>query len=333
LTTYDYDGIGGAVTANQYEVDGDAVAEADFEFALNEGDTVEIETSDTGVRTHSLTNQTVSGMVESSSAAGLFTIGELGDNPATAQDAEFTSVGANSVTIDGEVATVAAFNADLSVGDQATYARDNDIVTITLVNNEQTDQGGELIELALDPDGAGPLVATGAGPADAHNDGGTLALLDEDGPFNVDYPPDDADNDPVFLVDGVVSTEEELEDDLTAGDLVVVREADEALDTEARVSLTNTSLSGFPDDIDTLLNLVSVVGQDDATQLAADIDYTTDYFGGGDVIYVVDGDEVLLAAWEAALVNDVDDDSVIEIRAVESEGGSVLATEYRLTTE
>jgi hypothetical protein len=313
IAEYDYTDVTAPVTGNQYEVDGESVGEGDFEDALNEGDTVVIDTNDAGVRTFSLTNQTVSGLVDDI-VGTTFQIDGLGDDPAGPADEYFLSAGANSVTVDGEAAVVADFQADLTIGDQATFARDNGVVTLTLVNNAPTDQAGTLTE---DFD----LVAD------------TLELVDEDGVFTVDYTAPAAPQIRTLLVDGIVSTEAQFEAELTAGDVVVFRGADADSETDMQVSLTNSNLSGRIDDIDTTLETLDVVGPDDTELLVDDLDYSLAFYGGT-AVYVVDGVEVdSIVEFNDALDNDATEDAVITVVDVESDGGTQLATEYRLTTE
>jgi hypothetical protein len=316
IAGYDYTDTTAPVTGNQYEVDGAAVGVADFEDALNEGDTVEIETNDAGVRTFMLTNQTVSGLITTvgETVAGGFQIGSLGDDPEGAQDGDFVVPAADvNVTVDGEAATAAEFSADLTVGDQATYARDGGVVTLALVNNVPSDQGG---------------VATENFDTAAN----TIELVDEDGAFTVDYTAPGGDLERTLLVDGVVSTEAQFEAALTEGDVVTFRAADETTDTDMRVSLTNGTLSGRVEDQDTALQTLDVVGPDDATLLVDDLSYATAFFGGT-AVYYVDGVEVTLAEFDDALDNDATEDATIAIVDLETEEGTQLATEYRLTTE
>ena len=344
LTTYDYNTAVGAVTDNVYSTDGTNVGIAAFEADLNEGDLVEVTTSDEGVRTHSLTNQTVSGMVEDvvPDADGVeagaqlgFMIGILGDDPADDDNDDYFEVaGAASYTVDGEAAVEQDFADDVSVGDTASYSRDNGVVTLTLVNETPASQSGEVVQPGQDPDGGGPLAATALGGA---ADGGTLLIVRDDGPTNVGYPAVAGADlpDPVFLVDGVVSTEAELEADLTAGDLVSVIEEDSASDTGARVALSNTSLAGTPENFVLANDTIDVVGQDGETPLYVTLDYTAVgavYADSDSIVYVVDGTETDEAGFEAGLAT-IDEDSILEVAPITSDGGTVVATEFRLTTE
>lgn len=316
-----------------YEVDGTAAQLATFENAINEGDTFETSQDAALVDTCSLTNAVVAGdATRGAVAAGVttqFQVDNLGDDFSGAQDDFFVAdaaavtAGDQTISIDGTPATYLEFEAELSDGDQITYARNNGIEAITLVNaapNTVSGQAVDDLDIALD----------------------TFTIATDSGDEAVDYTAIAPARPTRFIVDGVLATEADFEADYTAGDAVSFTPDDAAGGTGPVVTLTNQDLAGSladvdannvappadaqVDDNDSTLDVIAANG---TTILVDELDYTLAFFGGTPR-YFVDGAEVALAVFEDALEAideaDTEDDATLTVVA------TALATEYRLTT-
>lgn len=216
--------------AEAFRVDGATATLEEFEADVNEGDTIEI-----AAGSFNLANQVVEGdaddteVIEGALIAPLtsnetrFKIGGLGDDPAASSDPGQTpdeEASGNddryvvdgtdeNLRIDGAEATYEQFEAAINDGDQMTYARQDGIETITIVNENEV-LAGESLEGA-DGDGDGNPIAD-------DSDGGSFTLVEDDGTETViDYT-----NATDFIIDGVLDTEAAFEEELSAGDDVVV---------------------------------------------------------------------------------------------------------------
>jgi len=212
-----------AYNGSLFSVNGTAATQAQFEAAINEGDTVVI-TAGTGGNpsTYALTDATVSGTVSTvNTLAHFVTIGNLGDDPTGPQDAGYDYSLANTTrTIDGNSATVAQFDAALNSGDSLTYTRVNNAgvgtQTFALTNHAPAPISGTVTE-THDPATNTATVVNGA----------TRTAIDYTGVT-------------VYKVDGVSSTEAEFEAKITAGDSLLFQAADAQTSTTGSVSLTNS---------------------------------------------------------------------------------------------
>jgi len=235
-----------AYNSQLFTVNGAAATQAQFEAAINEGDTVVI-TAGTGGNpsTYALTDATVSGTVTTIDTVNhLVKIGNLGDDPTVPQNASFNYSLANTVlTIDGASATQVQFDAALNQGDSLTYTRVNNAGTGTqtfaLTNHAPAPVSGTVTE-THDPATNTVTVVNGA----------TRTAVDYTGVT-------------VFKVDNVSSTEAEFESKITAGDTLVFQAADAQTSTVGSVALTNSTpdktVTGHVADIDTAAHTYDVV--------------------------------------------------------------------------
>jgi len=231
-----------------FSLNGTAVTQAQFEAAINEGDTVTI-TAGTGGNpsTYALTDASVAGTVSTvDTATHLVKVGNLGDDPTGPQNASFDySLANTTLTIDGASATQAQFDAALNQGDSLTYTRVNNAgvgqQTFALVNHAPAPVSGTVTETH---DSAANTVTV--------VNGATRTAIDYTGVT-------------VYKVDNVSSTEAEFESKLTAGDSLVFQQADAGTSTVGSVSLTNSSpdktVTGHinPASIDTAAHTYDVV--------------------------------------------------------------------------
>jgi hypothetical protein len=268
LAHYDYD----ATAYILYTADGASVSIAGFELDIQAGDMVSVTgKGDTAahIRTFALTNMTVSGSLSAFVAGTSISIGGYSD--------AFPVADGDSLTLDGDaVTTAAAFTAEATVGDAATYALKGGKVTATLTNKAYSAKSG----IALV----------------AYDDNATVTL--DDDTFTMDSSGTDvvvpfgaAD---ILSVDGVLVTAADFADALTPGDTAVYQAADGVVITKSSVQLTNTKgLSG--------VTLVSVGGGNATVEFSKggtpsdNIDYTSVTPVGlsatGDVVYEINGVE------------------------------------------
>lgn len=221
----DYDG-------QLYKTDGDSATKDEFEDDVNEGDHLDI-TGDTTL-TFALQNKTVSGTVmdPATAGAGQFRIGELGDDPddgaVPADDDDFESGATDDITVDGDSSDKATFDAEVTEGDEATYKREDDQVTITLENEAPSETEGTVVNRT------GDLIDTG---------GDMVTIIDDDGDdTTIDYAAG------TRKLNGSVASVDDLDDALTAGDHVVFQPADAGTSTTQQTRVTDEDLEGYADD-------------------------------------------------------------------------------------
>jgi len=265
-------------TGGLFTVDGDSVLVADFEAALNEGDTIEVEDLGETPETFHLTNGTLSGSVDGFDKTADVVNVKLS---AGAVIANLPYAGADSYMVDGSASNAAEFEADMTVGDSITHAIDVDgIVSFTLVNMAPSTQTGLAVEDSLADD--------------------EFTIVDEDGPTNVDYDPASlpTGTENRFFVDGELVTEAQFEaaGEYTAGDSISFTDADGDNDQNRVIALTNQPLRGTPDNLDSATNTFDVLGPDDETNLV-----TGETYAATDDLEV-NGSDVDEATFEAYLV-------------------------------
>jgi hypothetical protein len=205
---------------NTFSVDGTNASLSVFEGAISEGDTVSITAGSGGGNNYALSNQSVQGAVSFIDTSGtnhFVKIGNLGDDPTSAQDASFDfSLAGTTLTVDGASATASAFASALSLGDQLTYARNNGVQTMDLVNKPPTPISGVVTE--------------------THSAAGKTVTV-VNGPTRIPITYTAGAN---FTVDGVGSTEAQFEAALTAGDSLVWQAGDVPTTTHESMALTNS---------------------------------------------------------------------------------------------
>jgi hypothetical protein len=271
-----------------YTLDGASASFASFGFDLSVGDTAT--TSGTGadashIRTIALTNGTVVGTV-ATVGVGTLTIKPTGG---AAYADVITPAAGDTLTVDGTVATVAEFNAEVSVGDGVSYSRKGDVQTIALTNAAPAATTGYVIAFvantSVTPDSTGVAIPYAAVPN--------------------------------FVVDGVITTAGGFNDAVSLGDWVSYQPADTDTSTPESITLTNKPFAGTPDAIDTTAHTVALTFS--ATGAASDaVDYeATTAAGltvgaGGVVKYMVDGASATEAQFESAVAF-----------SIASDGGSV----------
>ena len=250
-----------------YTVDGEAATEVEFEAALNEGDSLDVDDLGEDVETFNLTNDVLSGTVDS---VGTDAIDVELSSGAVIEDIA-TNTGDN-YTVDGEASNNDGFDDDVTVGDSVTFQDEGEIASWTLVNMPPTAQTGLAVQDANITDG--------------------FVIVDSGGPIDIDYAGGDDTN---FFLDGEAVTQAEFEaaGEYTAGDSVSFTEADD--DEEEILVLTNQALRGAPDTVNTDADTLNVLGPDDETVLATGADYT-----GADL--QVNGSDVDEGTFEAHLV-------------------------------
>lgn len=299
-------------------VDGSVATFAQFDNDINEGDTIVIEENeDTGVTTLRLANETVSGLVNSvdSSVATEtnFSIDGLGDD---FMGGDFFSAdqtpapGDEIYVVDGEEVDFAEFTAAISNGDEATYQRVGDEETFTLGNLAPPEANGTVV----------PPFPAVSPPPPAPGDGGTITYVPDgdDATDTFDYTAG-----AVFIVDGLLVTEDVFEDNLSSGDDINYRPADPGTSTTERVVLNNEDLAG-----------ILVDGDGDDTNDTVQIDVYDEnevlldtYAPGGSDRYFIDGTEVTPTAFNEQLDGAEFDDG----NSVVIEEG-IVGNEIRVTT-
>ena len=302
-----------------YRVGSGTASAEEFAADLNEGDELVLDELDDGRRQLVLENRAVIGSVDAvqvDAEAGVarFRIGGLGDDPSTAQDDLYVAAreDAQRFVVDGTATGFDGFIAALSAGDAITYRRLDGIELFRLTNDAAAAVEGAATEL-VDPDGS-PV-------APQERDGGSVVVLTADGRTDVTYT-----SDAEFLLDGAVATEAEVEAALTAGDLVRYRAADPSTEQVEELRLDDRVLVGAVDDIsegDDTYDVVTPAGV-----LYEDLRYTGGVFGAPDT-YVVDGESVGLAEFEAALTAVDQGDAAATVAVVPAEDGG---TEHHLDT-
>ena len=301
-------------TGGIFFVDGAVANEGGFEGALSEGDTVVIETDAALNKTFRLTNQAVTGTVSAvDTALDLVRIGNLGDDPLTAQDTDYDYVNGattNTYLIGGAAATLAQFDAAVTVGDQLTYTRAANVQTFSLTNVAPPAVTGLLTE----------TFDTAADTATLHT-GAALVPIDYSGSA-------------VFRVNGVAVTEAEFEAaTMTAGDSITYQpdNPDTPADEES-IARTDATLSGGLEAISTALDEYDVIPSPTSTapDIYDDVVYTGAVFGGIDR-YFVNNAEVTLAVFEQYLTKvaaDLTPDDTIQV----VDNGDI-STDHKLTTD
>jgi len=299
-----------------YYIDGVVANLAAFEGALNEGDTVVIETDAANNKTFRLTNGTVSGAVTVVDATtDQVRVGNLGDDPLSAQDADYDYVAGsttNNYFVGGVAATLAQFEAALTVGDTLEVTRTGDTQTFRLTNVAPPAQSGVLTDV-FDITANTATLANGA--TDVLIDYSTCS---------------------VFRVGGAVVTEDEFEAQLTEGDTINFQpdNPDTTTVDECSISLTNGTLQGNLRDADATNNTFDVENAA-ANIIVDDLDYTTAYFGGT-ARYFVNGVEVTQAQFDAYIAKveaDTTPEETVVVEDVNTGAGDDLSTNYRLTTD
>ena len=286
-------------------VDGAAATTLQFENALNEGDTIQVDDLEGDDETFNLTNETLSGTVVDPTAASLDI--ELATG-AVVTDVD--STGGDSYTVDGGAVLEGAFTSALSQGDAVTFTAVNDanarVATWTLVN-------------------MAPSTVSGLGVDDLNVGADTFTLVRTSGEFNVDYTVADVTalgQDAFFYIDGVAATEAEFEADYTAGDAISFQAASDAGAGQDQVlALTNQNLAGTPDNVDTSdggaddSGSFDVLGPDNATSLET-------------IVYDLDGlldndDEVFINGAEITVDTEVTLEAVLTAIDLDALQGSV----------
>jgi hypothetical protein len=306
-------------TGDILQIDGAGVAAGQFENAINEGDTI-AGTSANGVETWNLTNQTRTGTatnVDDSPGDPVvnFQIGNLGDDPASAQNDDYVAgdgaAGTETFTIDGASATAQQFKDRLNNGDTVAYSRTGGIETFALTNVAPAAQTGTLA------DGSGQEIDTG-------ND--ELIIINGTVDTPVDYTGSTS-----FSVNGTLVTETEFEAALTAGDSVTFTpDNPDTAANEQKIAVTNANLTGQIDDID-LGNTEYDVVNAEGNAIFNDLDYTGGEFGGTDR-YVVNGTERTIDVFEDFLA-DIDAEPTPNSTDTITVIDAVASTDHQLTTD
>ena len=308
-----------------YTVDGVNVPRTAFLADANEGDQVALD--DPGLRgtpTYALTNDEVSGPVTASDVfsgsidfkidSGGYTEAPvlsplLGDDPNDDSDLLFhidtLASSGYALTIDGEAATGADFEDELSDEDLITYSREDGVESFDLVNMDQAASAGRLTEdydSALD----------------------TFTLLESTGRVTYSLDPD-----AVFVIDGVLSSQQNAEDAASAGDGFTVTPAT-ATDPQ-RIEIVNDTLDGMVDDVTvatfTTFDVLTADGLlYDNAQVQGDVFST----GNTTNRYYVDDVEVTQGDFITALQAAEPEVDPIEVISADDLGG--IANEFRLGT-
>jgi putative cell wall-binding protein len=318
-----------------FRVDAGAASMADFEAAINEGDTIAIEGG-----AFNLTNVVTTGAARNITTTMLlvpntrFNIGALGDiysassDAGDAQDTNDDQYQANgglapsgqAFVVDGQQSDYDGFSGDLTEGDQVSYQRKGGVETFSLVNRQQATIVGQAVEGSLNPDGNGAL---GAGTP-----GGTFSVVDEDGEVQeITYAAGGT-----YVVDDDIVDEAAFEAAFSGGDEIMFRAADAASSTTQRIELDNEDLRGTVSDANTgdspapdadhgNTNAPHSYGvlADAGTEEIAQVEYadtaTNEYY--------LNGTKTSLANFETALDNAFNEeaDDAITIRRVELDNG------------
>ena len=328
-----------------YSVDGTDAVVANFNAAVNEGDSLKI-TGTGATAKWELTNEETEGPANSIVVGDLpptvkLKVGALGDIPAASSDDQGDGAGNDDVyqasgspgstdkfTVDGQDSDYDTFSADVTAGDVVTYSRAAGVQTFALVNEAPSLVKGQAVD-GLDPQGA-PLPPTAKG--------GHFSVVTKDGPVDVDY-----DGTGAFVVDGSVSNETEFEAAYTAGDLIVFRASDAPSGTTERVELTNKTLGGPvgkdtintgddpnpPGSSDPGPNSYGVIGQDGETVLMQ-VTYVSSTASSN--TYFVNGGAVTLEKFEQELdaVKAGTKSATVQVQVTGT--GSSAVTQHRLTT-
>ena len=143
----------------------------------------------------------------------------------------FTPVATDSITIDGSAGALTDWNSELTDGDDVTVNRDNNKVTVTMVNKARTATTGTVVAKNI-----------ADGDVDIDDGGGEPhAYVNED--VGVDTV------DTVYIVNGILDDKDGFEEALTAGDDIVIVRADDVINTVDRVTLSDGVFSGTPREI------------------------------------------------------------------------------------
>ena len=327
-------GAGTGATGGQefvtYSLDGANVDRATFEASLNAGDTITVTGGDGQTtqrpRNFGLTNQTVTGSIQ--------TIVDPTTDPVqieTPAGATFlfdiSGATAQSITVDGNAATLEQVRQALSIGDAVTYTRVNNAVSFTLTNAAPQSITATVTDGSADP----TIEYYAAGD-------GTKTRT-------VDVPTDDNLN--TFKVDGQVVSRGTFFDSLTAGDSVTFLRADPQKTTDkSSFMVTNVALSGkiqsaaaaqAADDAGTgtatpaggtTVNLLLGNSRD---QVLATVDFSNPadpYVGNTEVQYFVNGDVKNITDFTTA-IDDVKTESTTGTLTLTDNGST---TEYRLVS-
>ena len=207
--------------------------------------------------------------------ADTYTFVAEGDDAATTVEYDSDDV----FTIDGDPATLAAFEAALDVGDEVTFiddATDDDNDQHALVNNDPSAVSS----------GTVGNVDTGAGTFVIIDPVSGVALSDVKTYTGA-----------LYEVDGAAATVASFEADVNEGDTVVIVTDDEG---EQTFQLTNAGVTGTVTSVDADADLVTIDALGDDPMSAQDAAYN--YVAGAATnVYTVDGDEVDLAEFEVSL--------------------------------
>ena len=201
-----------------WTVDGASATQQVFEGALSEGDTIDITPGSGGAATSfALTNRSVSGAVSTFDTGNkLVMIRKLGDDPTSSQDASYNyGLAGSTWTVDGSPTSADDFGAKLSKGDQLTYIRNGGNQSFTLTNTV-------------------PAAISGMVTETRNSNANTVIVVNGADRSTIDYSTATQ-----FRVDGVLSTEGQLEAKMTAGDSVTFQPADAPTNTVGTMSLTN----------------------------------------------------------------------------------------------
>lgn len=342
-------------TANTYVIDGASAAatQAAFEADVSEGDAITMALAGGGTRL-SLTNKTVSGRAAAIAAdgppAGLvnpavrFRAGGFGDDPASGEDSPDGVAGSDSAfvanggptatdtyTVDGAAQTgpnaQSAFAGALTAGDTVTYGRKGGVESFALVNAKPPLVTG-VAAAPLDGDGDGvPLTPAGG-------DGGSFTVVGRSGPDTVTYG-----SQGVFVVDGRIATEAELEAAYSAGDGISFQAADPASSTQQELRLVSGPVEGTvdPASVNTgdapgapgspAPNSYAVLGPDGRTRLDT-VTYSSVMAAAN--TYLIGDKTATLEEFEAALtsIKDAKATATATVRVIGT--GAQQVTEHRL---
>lgn len=310
-----------------YTVDGANVTEQTLLEEISEGDQVILGEDAAQTPTIALTNGQLNGPIDLVSTGfagfrqvtfriltggGLPTSPQWGDDPLFADNGLFfiTSDEPGELSIEGDPATYLEFEAAINDGDVVTYYRTGDLQFFDLVNGRAPAEGGLATETyELSSTGDAELVVEGVGRQLF-----TYDLLDGR-----------------YVVNGLVSTVDDFRDAYSPGDWITVSPATNDLPQE--VTLEDRFLMGGLADITPPTTYSYDVINDDGT-IYQNLTYTgVDPFNNGvnDNRYYVDGVEVALADFHAALDSADLDVATIEVRRAGDEGVGP-ANEHRLHT-
>nr|WP_240897059.1 cell wall-binding repeat-containing protein [Kineococcus vitellinus] len=294
-----------------YQLNGAASTATAFAAAINPGDQITFTgTADADVQdVVNLVNTTVTGKVTAKTSTTV--------TFQTASGALITTgtlTGGDTLTSDGEEsADLAAFLADVSVGDTISYSRNNGEATVALTNAAATPVTGVAVQgadpTALVVYSGSSTTAAPAAPFDTTGAGVTLT------------------------VDGAQVTAAEFAAALTPGDEVTITPPDGAIDTTGSAALTNRGLSGPVGGIVTgsdTLDVYTAAGVAGGVEVVDNINYRTNYFYAGNTssTYFVNGTSQTADQFETALASVANGASTGSLQLVDN--GAV--TEWRLTT-